>query len=166
MAAQKSKAEIITRLQTERRRLENNLAGLDEAELTSQAVVGEWTIKDVLAHLAEWEARMPQWVAAARSGQQVINPDEGLTWKQLDEFNRRVYLKYRDWPLAEVQAFFHSAHQGLLDMTTAMPDEELLFPGFYTFTGKGAVYDWLSQYAAHDRWAKTAVLHWKKSKVA
>ena len=162
----KSKAEILERLQTERRRLESNLEGLSDEALASQVIFGTWTVKDLLAHLAEWEARMPVWMAEARAGRREITPDEGLTWGQLDEFNRRVYNKYRDMPPAEVRAFFHRAHQALMDMVEGMPEEEIITSGVYAFTGKGAVYNWLVAYAEHDRWGKTEIRRWRKSQKA
>jgi len=160
---QRSKTEIISRMEAERRRLEKNMEGLSREEIVSTPVVGDWTVKDVLAHLAEWEACMPGWLAKARAGQKVINPADDLTWKQLDVFNQRVYEKYCDWPLEEVRAFYERAHAELLDMVRGMSHEELLTPGYYTFTGKGAVYDWMSAFAAHDRWAKTKILHWRQA---
>ena len=33
----------------------------------------------------------------------------------------------------------------------------------YTFIGKGAVYDWLSAYAGHDRWAKAHIRKWRQA---
>jgi hypothetical protein len=163
---EKSKAVMLARLATERRRLEKNLEGLSREQLLTQDAVGHWALKDLLAHIAEWEACMPRWMEQAREGRKVITPDEDLTWKQLDEFNQRVYLKYRDWPLEQVQAFFHDAHAAFMDMVSAMPEEEMLTPGFHAFTGKSAVYNWLAAYAQHDRWAKGEVRQWRKRNMA
>ncbi|MDE3090017.1 MAG: ClbS/DfsB family four-helix bundle protein, partial [Chloroflexota bacterium] len=84
MPQPKSKAQIMKRLQTERKRLEQNLTCLSRDEMLQPGVVGESSVKDVLAHLADWEARMPVWIQAARSGDRVESPEPGLSWKQLD----------------------------------------------------------------------------------
>ncbi len=162
MPEEKNKTQIITRLQTERRRLDKVISRLSREEMLHAQVVGEWTIKDVLAHLADWEAHMLVWVAAGRSGDPVEHPDPGLTWKQLDEFNQRVYAAHCDQPLDEVLAYYHSAHEQFMAMVEAMPEDEMLKPGCYAFLGKSAVYDWLKQYAAHDLWGKTHILKWMK----
>lgn len=36
-----------------------------------------------------------------------------------------------------------------------MPEEELTTRRRYHFLGGGAVFDWLNDFATHDRWAKT-----------
>jgi hypothetical protein len=125
-------------------------------------VVGEWSIKDVLAHLADWEAHMPVWMIEARRGEPVAEIESGLNWKQFDEFNQRIYARYKDQSLDEVQVYFHNTHQEYKQMVEAMPEDEMLERGRYPFIGKGAVYDWLSAYAGHDRWAKTHIRKWLK----
>src|SRR5689334_2622685 len=99
------KAQIVTRLYTERRRLEQNLARLRRDEMLQPEVVGQWSVKDVLAHLADWQARMLVWVPAARRGERVETPEPGLTWKQLDLVNQRIYEAHRDQPLEDVLAY-------------------------------------------------------------
>jgi len=160
----KSKNLMVGKLRTERRRLEQNIAGLSPEEMVQPGVVGEWSVKDVLAHLADWEAHMPVWIATARRGEPVETPEPGLTWKQLDVLNQRVYEAHRDQPLDDVLAYFRDTHRRFMDMVENMPEEEMLIRGRYAFTGKGAVYDWLSGYAAHDLWAKTHLRKWQKTR--
>lgn len=164
MPQPKSKATILKRLQAERRRLEQNISSLSQADMLQPGVVGDWSIKDVLAHLADWEAHMPAWVEAARLGSPVDTPEPGLTWKQLDIFNERVYERHRQQPLDEVLEYFHTTHNQFMSMVEAMPEAEMLEPGRFAFTGKAAVYSWLSAYAAHDAWGKTKILKWKKAR--
>jgi hypothetical protein len=163
MAKERSKLEMIQKLQAERKRLEQNFSHLSHEQLLIPNVVGKWSIKDVLAHLAHWESKMPVWMEAARKGEDVSTPDEGLTWKQLNIFNERVYQAHRDQTLAEVLQYFHNTHHEFMAMVEAMPEDEMLTPGKYAFIGKGTVYDWLNAYAAHDRWAKTHIRKWMKT---
>ena len=164
MPQPKSKAQILKRLETERRRLEQNMAGLSPDVMLQPGVVGQWSVKDVLAHLADWEARMPVWMEAARRGSPVETPEPGLTWKQLAIVNRRIYEAHRDQPLEEVLDYFRSTHRRFMDLVEAMPEDEMLAPGRYAFTGKRAVYDWLSGFAAHDLWGKTKIREWMKAR--
>jgi len=164
MPTPKTKQKIIESLQTERKRLEQNLAGLSREDLEKPGVVGEWSIKDVLAHLADWEAHMPVWLAAARRGDPVAEMETGLEWGQYHEFNQRIYARHRKQTLDEVQAYFHDMHHQFMEMVEAMPEDEMLAAGLYAFIGRGAVYNWLSAYAGHDRWAKTHIRQWRKQK--
>jgi hypothetical protein len=164
MPPPKSKATILKRLQAERRRLERNLSALSREEMLEPGAVGAWSVKDVLAHLADWEARMPVWVAAARRGEHFQTPDPDLDWKHVDLVNQRIYEKHRDQPLDAVLAEFRAGHEQFMAMVEAMPEEEILERGRYEFTGGAAVYDWLQAYAAHDLWGKTKIRAWVKAR--
>lgn len=163
MPQQKSKSKILKRLQTERQRLEQRLSRLSDTDMLQPGVVGEWTIKDVLAHLADWEAHMLVWLEKARRGENLESPSPGLTWNQWDIFNQRVYEAHRDQPLDEVLRVFHSTHEEFMKMVENMPEEEMLEQSRYAFTGKGAIYGWLGAYAAHDAWGKTEIRKWLKA---
>jgi hypothetical protein len=163
MPEPKTKAQIIKRLQAERRRLEKNLSYLSRKDMLRPRAVGGSSVKDVLAHLADWEARMPVWTEAARRGDPVESPEPGLTWKQLNILNERIYQAHRNQSLEEVLEYFHTTHKRFMDMVEAMPEEEMLARGRYAFIGNGAVYDWLTAYANHDLWGKTKIRNWARA---
>jgi hypothetical protein len=162
MEQPKSKSLMIERLQTERYRLERNPDGLSQEEMVKPGVVGEWSVKDVLVHLADWEAHMPVWMEAARRSEPVAEIELGLNWKQFDEFNQRIFERHRDQSLEDVLNYFHTTHEQFMAMVEAMPEDEMLARGRYKFIGTGAVYNWLGAYANHDRWAKTKIRAWRK----
>ena len=70
----KDKSRVLQRLNTERRRLEQNLARLTPSDMLQPGVVKSWSVKDVLAHLYDWEARLPVWLATARRGGPMTAP--------------------------------------------------------------------------------------------
>ena len=160
----KNKALIMKRLQTERKRLEQNLAQLSQEDLLQPDVVGKWSIKDVLAHLADWESHMPIWLEATRVGDPVAEIESGLNWKQFEAFNQRIYERHCNQSLDEVLDYFHKTHEQFMQLVEAMPEEEMLERRRYTFIGKGAVYDWLGAYAAHDTWGKKKIREWMKAR--
>lgn len=155
-----SKAEILKRLHTQRKRLEQTLARLSPEEMLRAGVVDKSSVKDVLAHLADWEARMPLWVNAARAGDPVASPDPGLTWEQLDLLNERIYQAHCNQSLAEVLGYFRTAHEQFMLLVLEMPEDEMLTRSRYDFTGKDAIYDWLESYAKHDEWGKQKIREW------
>ena len=159
----KSKDKVIKRLHTERRRLEANLARLSREDIVRPETMGEWSFKDVLAHLAHWEAFWPDWIAASRRGEEVETPAPGLTWKDLHILNQRIYEEHCDQPLDDVLEYFRSTHTQFMALTESLTDEEVLTPGFYAFTGGGSLYDWLNAYAAHDLWGKKKIREWMRT---
>jgi hypothetical protein len=159
-AKPKSKARVIERLHTERRRLEANLARLSHEDILRPNTMGEWSFKDVLAHLAHWEAFLPDWIAASRRGEHVETPAPGLTWKDLHILNQRIYEEHRDQSLEDVLEYFRETHTRFMALAESLTDEEVLTPDYYAFTGGGALYDWLNAYAAHDLWGKRKIRKW------
>lgn len=157
------KSHILKRLHTERRRLEQNLSMLTPDDMLQPGVVDQWSAKDVLAHLADWEARLPVWLEAARRGEPAPCPDADFTWKQSDQLNQRIYLAHCDQPLDSVLEYFHSTHRQFVQVVEAMPEEEMFTPSYYPFTGKASILDWLHGFAAHDVWGKTKIRKWLKS---
>lgn len=158
MPEPKTKPAILKRLHTERRRLEASLATLTPEQMLQPDAIGKYSIKDVLAHLAEWESFMPDWVEASRRGEIFEGPD----FKKTDELNERIYQKLKDRPLDEVLAYFRSIHREFMVMAEAMPEDEMLAPGRYAFLGGGSIWDWFNAYAAHDLWGKTKIRKWMK----
>jgi hypothetical protein len=154
MPLARTKPEIVKRLNAERRRLEANLAKLTPAQIVQPETAGKSSIKDILAHLAEWESFMPNWVEASRRGENIPEPD----WKKTDVLNDQIYQKYQDHSLDEVLAYFRKIHRQFMVLVETMPEDEMLTPARYTFLGKGAIWDWLNAYAAHDMWGKKHVL--------
>ncbi|MGD8586077.1 MAG: ClbS/DfsB family four-helix bundle protein, partial [Chloroflexota bacterium] len=78
-----NKGKILARIRTERRRLEQNLELLDEAQMLRPGVVGDWSVKDILAHLADWECRFLGWYRAGQRGEVPETPAPDLSWSQL-----------------------------------------------------------------------------------
>jgi hypothetical protein len=153
------KALAIEKLQTERRRLEQNLAQLSENDMLQTGVVGEWSVKDVLAHLADWEQRFLDWYAADQRGEVPHPPAPGLTWKRqdLDTLNRQIFEKHHDRPLPEILAEFRDTHERLMATVQAIPEKDIVAETRFVWIGKSAMYHWLTAYASHDRWAKDQV---------
>lgn len=158
----KSRDKVIERLHTERRRLESNLARLSREDILRPNTMGEWSFKDVLAHLAHWEAFFPDWIAASRRGEEVETPAPGLTWKDLHILNQRIYEEHCDQALDDVLEYFRSTHTQFMALAESLTDEEVLTPDYYAFTG-GLLYDWLNAYAAHDLWGKKKIREWMRA---
>jgi hypothetical protein len=49
------RARLLARLAAERADLLEQLIGRDERTLTESLIFGDWTVKDLLAHIAAWD---------------------------------------------------------------------------------------------------------------
>jgi len=152
--------ELVKRLQTERRRLESNLAALDPESLEQPGVVRQWSVKDVLAHLAEWEAMGLEWVAASRRGQSPPCPAPGFTWRQVDGpggLNDVIFRRFHECSVDEVMSRFRDVHQQFEAMVATLSQQELTDPTHFPWTEGAPFSRWVNGFAAHDLWAKKKI---------
>src|SRR5512142_1487199 len=124
MTKHTTKASLMEDIRVQRRRLEKNLAGISPEELC-QPIIGDWSAKDIMAHLIDWEQRFMGWYEAGQRGETPETPAPGLTWRQLDVLNQRIYEKHKDKSLAEIQARFAASYEMIVDLLESMPEEEL-----------------------------------------
>jgi hypothetical protein len=153
---------ILERIRTERRRLEQNLAQVPSGEMETAGVVGEWSVKDVLAHLVDWEQRFLGWYEAGRRGERPAVPAPGIGWDELDLLNRQIYQRNRGRPLEEVLTDFHASYARVFAVIRDIPEDEIFTPGRYSWLGENAmVGPILANTANHYRWAKGHIRAWR-----
>jgi uncharacterized protein (TIGR03083 family) len=165
MAKQKSKAELLDDIQAERRRLEAALDGLDEMDMTRQGVVGEWSVKDVLAHLVAWERLFLSWYESGLQGRVPDTDPVGMSGKAIDTLNQGFFDQYRQYPLEEVLAELQASYRRILAVVQVIPEEDLFTKGRFAWTGNLALADYVAGNTCnHYRWAKTQIRKWVKNK--
>jgi hypothetical protein len=125
-----TKDDLIARIKADRARLLAALDGLGDANLTRPGQNGDLSVKDTLAHIAEWEQVFLGWY---RAGQRGEIPD--FDPAQVDRINRAIYEKHRDCTLADVRAWFEESYQTMLAAVDAMTAEEIFTIGRYAWTG-------------------------------
>jgi uncharacterized protein (TIGR03083 family) len=119
-----NKTEFITTLRAQRERLEAALAGLSEAQITRPGANGQWSVKDLVAHLTYWERGMVDILEQIARGEPIQDDETGTT----DAINVRVYARNRERSLADVLADFRESYRRLLGALQALPDETLNGP--------------------------------------
>lgn len=162
--ARLSKAILLEKIQTERRQLEKALAKLSKKEMVVPGVVGEWSVKDVLAHLFDWERRFVGWYEAGRRGEIPRTPAPGMAWKDLGRLNQQVFEKHRQRILDDVLAEFDASYRRTLALVQAMSEEELFQVGRCAWTGKANLVGYIAANTCnHYRWAKTQIRKWTRT---
>jgi hypothetical protein len=160
-----NKRVILECIRTERRRLERNLERLSDEQMTMVGVVGEWTVKDLLAHLSDWEQRFIGWYEAGVRGEIPETPAPGISWEDLDVLNQRIYEKHRNRALEDVRREFAASYKRVLAVVEGISEEEMFSVGRYAWLGgNNLVGVILANTANHYRWAKGCIRNWLKSR--
>jgi len=153
-----TKNRLLETIQIERSALEGFLAELTAAQMTQPGIVGEWSVKDVLAHLIEWEHMVLSWYSAGLQGKVPVTPAEGFNWAQLPQLNRQIYEKHRDRALADIQKEFKSSFKKMLSTIRSLSEEDLFTRGRFAWTKNntlGAYF--ISSTSSHYHWARTTM---------
>lgn len=121
----KSKRELMEVLQDERQLFDDLLASLSDAQLLEPGIEGNRCVKDILAHITDWERRMNLWIQESLAGLIPQRPAPGMTWDDLDRLNEQTYLENKERPLSEVMAASRRSYAQALQAVQGLSEEDL-----------------------------------------
>jgi len=102
---------------------QESYAGLPDAVLLAPGVVGEWSVKDVLAHVLTWqEEALRHLPVVARGG---TPPRYATTHGGIDAFNARMAERKRDLSLGDVCRRLDETQRRLVDLIRSAPEDQL-----------------------------------------
>lgn len=130
-----AKTDLLDAIRNARAALENALARLDDRTLAETILAGEWTGKDIMVHVSDWERRFLRWVEIGRRGEIPARPEPGISWADEDRLNQMIVERGRARSLDEVRAEFAAAYRAICEAIAAMSQDELFAPGYYAWTG-------------------------------
>jgi hypothetical protein len=113
--------QLLARLDRAWKDFEESYAGLTEAELLAPGVTGQWSVRDIIAHVTWWEeealTHLPEILAGRRP------PRYSATYGGIDAFNALMTEKRKHLSLAEVLSQHDDVHARLVDYVRAAPEE-------------------------------------------
>jgi len=152
------KSELLARLASERAWLWWELVGLSAETLVGQPVLGDWTPKDLLAHVAFWDDVSSERVRLALAGRAAEIP-----YLDLNATNVQVYAERRDWPLAQAVAECQRARDDFLALLEPLTWEEMTRPYTLSWGDPRSIADWAQRRAWHDADHKKQPRNWRES---
>jgi hypothetical protein len=158
MSRPASKTELLAAIARERSELEALLGALTTEQMVEPDLMGQWSVKDVLAHLVEWEQMVLSWYRAGLRGEMPEMPAPGLKWNQTPQLNQMILEKHRDRPVDQVMERFGASHQEIVGVIHGISDQELFVPGRMAWTGKNTVGTYfVSATSSHYLWARKKI---------
>lgn len=102
---------------------QGSYAGLSEAQLLMPGVAGDWSVKDILAHISTWEEEALEHLPAILEGRRP--PRYSVKYGGIDAFNDLRTEQKRGLSLPDVLRQLEETHQRLIDYIERAPDEAL-----------------------------------------
>ncbi len=149
---------LLARLAEARSTLLETLLYLDEKALTETPAVGEWTPKDLLAHIIAWDRWAREEVGRMVGGEEL---DLSAVADE-DAFNAVAVAAWRDRSLEEVLAALQEERTAWVEWMKDLPEE-----GFFRQRPIGR-YDWhlpgwIEVYVRHEERHAADLTEWKKA---
>ncbi|MDX9993337.1 MAG: ClbS/DfsB family four-helix bundle protein [Anaerolineales bacterium] len=149
-----NKTQLLAAIQKQYAALEKFLATLTVEQLAFSAAPGSWSVKDILAHLYEWQQMFFRWYEAGLRGELPEVPAPGYKWNQLPALNQAIYEKYSGLSADQALEKFRLSHQETVQFAENVPETGLLQPGLYAWMNQNTLLSYLNSIsAAHYIWA-------------
>jgi len=121
-----NKFEIIHAMKEARAEWNALLAQIPEERMTEPGANGEWSVKDVIAHITFFENEMVLVME-----QRALTGTPGVWELPTHERNAMLYAQMKDLPLVQVLADSRAAYERLLALTEAAPEADFEGPSSY-----------------------------------
>jgi len=118
--------ELIAHMEATRTDMDNALAGLTDAQLTEPGVVGDWTVKDILAHLTAWEVELVTVLGQFGRGQK----PRPVPWadEEVEALNAKWHVEYQSRPLERVLEDFEAVRLQTIRQVERLTPADLATP--------------------------------------
>ena len=125
MAPESARIEkLLQQLDTAWKEFQASYDGLSDKQLLVPGVTGEWSVRDLIAHVTWWDDEAITHLPLILEGGRV--PRYSVTYGGIDAFNALMTERKRDLSLVEVRREFAETHRRLVDYIGNVPPERLL----------------------------------------
>jgi uncharacterized damage-inducible protein DinB len=113
------KTEFLERIRQSRAKLDARLKSIDSSLMTRPGVSGDWSVKDILAHITWHEREMINVIQM----QALVGSD---LWNlPLDQRNAAIFTENKDKALKDVLQEFSAVFQAMMDAMETLTDDDL-----------------------------------------
>jgi hypothetical protein len=134
MTTRPSKSALLAQIEREHIFWEQLVAVIGEDHMLESGATGDWTFKDVVAHLNGWRGKTLARLDAALHGHAPVRP----FWlahlneeEDIEEINAWIYQANHDRPLRDVLDAYQCSFSSMRDAVSALSERDLTEPGRY-----------------------------------
>lgn len=114
---------LLERVETAWAEFQASYAGLSDEQMTQPGVVGEWSLKDILAHVTTWEQEALKALPVILRGERL--PRYKDLYGGINAFNAQMAEKKRDLSLAEIRRQMEETHRQVIETIQNAPEEQI-----------------------------------------
>jgi hypothetical protein len=114
------KQQLLKQLEKAWAAIKESYAGLSDAQLTEPGVIGNWSVKDILAHVTTWEEETLKYLPIIITGGR---PPRYIQYGGIDAFNAQMTEQKQSLALSDVLRQLDETHRRLIDYIQSVPEE-------------------------------------------
>ena len=118
-----NKSELVTWLKDEYRQWEAFLDQIGPARMNQPGVNGDWSMKDIVAHLTGWQPRLTSRIQAAGRGEPEPPPPWPAHIQSEDEVNAWIYESNKERSVREVLDESRQVFEQFLDVIEGLSED-------------------------------------------
>jgi hypothetical protein len=116
------KDTLLRTLHTEREGFEALLKAIGPERMTQPGVDGDYSVKDIVAHLTAYQRWLADWLAAALRG--TLPPPSAMEDADVEARNVLFFALNQDRPLEDVLAESRAVHANLVELIGQVPETD------------------------------------------
>lgn len=118
-----NKSELVNWLNNQNEQWEALLVQIGPDRMEQPGVCGDWSMKDLIAHLNDWQPWLLTRIQAAQRGDPAPTPPWPASLQTDDEINAWIYKNNKDRPVSEVLDTTHQLFEQLIAIIENLPDD-------------------------------------------
>ncbi len=151
----KTKKELFESIRTTRELLEKKFSKLMPKQMVWPGSMDDWSVKDILAHVVDWEQRFIEWYKAGQKGEIPETPAPGFTWRELPKLNQEGFEQHKNDTLEDVLERYEKSYLEILELVKGMKEQEIFETRYYEWTGNSSLLTWIAaNTSSHYNWAR------------
>lgn len=119
-----NREQLLRQLSKEWTALKESYAGLLDSQLVEPGVTGNWSVRDILAHVTTWEEETLKHLPLILEG--CRPPRYSTKYGGIDAFNALMTQQKAGLALSEVLKQLDETHLRLLDYIRRLPEEQFV----------------------------------------
>lgn len=158
-----NKEEILEALEDQRENFLDVIDGLSEQATLEQGVVGDWSVKDLIAHLSLWEAELVKMLWQVQQSQRPTSAHFGQI--PVDELNETWHKEFLNRPLDRILADFHAVRRQTARRVDAFSTKDLNDPARFPWLKGRPLWEWVaSDSFEHEAEHAAQIREWRARK--
>lgn len=118
------KEQLLNKLDHAWSSFKTSFSGLSEEQMTIPGVIGEWAVKDIIAHVNTWEEEALKHLPVILQGERT--PRYSVLYGGIDAFNALMTARKQTLTLDEVIRQMDVTHQKLIAVIQNTPEQQFI----------------------------------------